>query len=162
MLVRSPRRFAILACAAFAFIFIILQQSPWATERVYERIPLFKSDSRPNQSPISNPGEQVQAPIEDAWQHAVPAATPSRVEDDKPVEASPTPVASSTKKLPPWVTAPSRTASYVPPTPRPSNMKEYMQKMLNWGRPSWDGHWPPFSDYIDKEYDPNRWEQFPM
>ena len=37
-----------------------------------------------------------------------------------------------------------------------------MKKMLDWGRPTWDGHWPPFNDYVDKEYDPNRWEQFPM
>jgi hypothetical protein len=162
MLVRSPRRFAILACVAFAFIVLVLQQSPWTKERVYEQIPLFKSNPRPDQSPISNSGEPAQAHVEDAWQHAVPVATPSHVAEEKPIEPSQIPVASKTKALPPWVTAPSRTASFVPPTPRPTNMKEYMKKMLDWGRPSWDGHWPPFNDYVDKEYDPNRWEQFPM
>lgn len=164
MLVRSPRRVTILACLAFAFIVLVLQQSPWTKERVYEHIPLFKSNPRPDQSPISNSGDSPHAHLEDAWQHAVPVATPSHVADDRPldVDASQTPVASKTKALPPWVTAPSRTASFVPPTPRPTNMKEYMKKMLDWGRPTWDGHWPPFNDYVDKEYDPNRWEQFPM
>jgi hypothetical protein len=151
MLVRSPRRFAILACVAFAFIFLVLQQSPWTKESVYEKIPLFKTNPRPDQSPISNSNEPDLAQFEDAGHSAVPVATPSHVAGEKPVEASQTPVASKTKVLPPWVTA-----------PRPTNMKEYMKKMLDWGRPSWDGHWPPFNDYIDKEYDPNRWEQFPM
>jgi hypothetical protein len=162
MLVRSPRRFAILACVAFAFIFLVLQQSPWTRESVYERIPLFKSNPRPDQSPISNSNEPDLPQFEDAGHSAVPIATSSHVAPEKPVEVSQTPVASKTKALPPWVTAPSRTASFVPPTPRPTNMKEYMKKMLDWGRPSWDGHWPPFNDYVDKEYDPNRWEQFPM
>ncbi|KAJ4346889.1 uncharacterized protein N0V89_010822 [Didymosphaeria variabile] len=36
--------------------------------------------------------------------------------------------------------------------------KIYMEEMLDWIRPNWEGHWPPFSDYVDQEYDPNRWE----
>jgi len=47
------------------------------------------------------------------------------------------------------------------PTPWPTNLKEYMKEMLDWDRPSWQGHWPPFQDYVDKAYDPNRWERFP-
>lgn len=80
------------------------------------------------------------------------------------MEASrkPMPEAQPTKAYPPWVTAPSRTGEFVPPTPRPTNLKEYMTKMLKWPRPSWDGHWPPFKDYINKAYDPNRWEHFDM
>ncbi|KAF2743510.1 hypothetical protein M011DRAFT_430883, partial [Sporormia fimetaria CBS 119925] len=37
-----------------------------------------------------------------------------------------------------------------------------MKQMLEWPRPTWEGHWPPFKDYVDREYDPNRWEYFPL
>jgi hypothetical protein len=40
--------------------------------------------------------------------------------------------------------------------------RRYMKNMLKWPRPNWNGHWPPFGDYIGKEYDPNRWEHFDM
>ena len=43
---------------------------------------------------------------------------------------------------------------------RISDWTSYVKGMLKWPRPSWEGHWPPFSDYIGKEYDPNRWEYF--
>lgn len=143
MLIRSPRRFAILTFIAFIFIFIVLQQSPWAHQKVYEQLPLFDLGIRPqDQSTIPFDGQQNDA-----------GGKPSEV----PV-ASGTAINSSL----PWVTGPSRSQPYVPPTPRPSNMKEYMKKMLKWSRPSWDGHWPPFKDYINKAYDPNRWEQFEM
>ena len=48
----------------------------------------------------------------------------------------------------------------LPNPPPPSNMQDYIQEMLQWPRPTWDGHWPGFGDYIDKDYDPNRWEEF--
>ncbi|KAL5401368.1 hypothetical protein PMIN06_011844 [Paraphaeosphaeria minitans] len=40
--------------------------------------------------------------------------------------------------------------------------KKYMEGMLDWNRPSWVGHWPPFEDYIGRDYDPNRWEEFEL
>jgi hypothetical protein len=40
--------------------------------------------------------------------------------------------------------------------------KAYLKGMLDWPRPSWTGHWPPFGDYVGKEYDPNRWEEFKL
>lgn len=167
MLVRSPRRFAILSFIAFALIFTVLQQSPWTQPKVYEQLPLFDLGSRPpDQSPIE---DGIQAYSEDAWQHAVPFVTPA-VTDGELVASRPglsshmvsVPNSQPTKSSPPWVTAPSLTASFVPPTPRPLSMKEYMKEMLKWSRPTWDGHWPPFKEYIDKAYDPNRWEQFDM
>lgn len=178
MLVRSPRRFAILSFLCLVFIFAVLQQNPWAHEKVYERMPLFDLGRRPHQEllPLESQDE-AQAHVEDAWQHAVPAAksslssaqpatSPAKAipPPPPPMVAShePAPLPKPTKTYPPWVTAPSRVGSYTPPTPRPSNMKEYMEKMLDWPRPSWDGHWPPFSDYIDKAYDPNRWENFDL
>jgi hypothetical protein len=86
------------------------------------------------------------------------AAAPVIVSVGNATPAKPT----ATGSNPPWVTDASRTEPIAPTMSRPANMKAYMEKMLKWARPSWDGHWPPFSDYINKKYDPNRWEQFPM
>lgn len=162
MFVRSPRRLAILSFVAFVFILAVLQRSPWAKERVYEQVSLLNEAYRGHQQPVPNSSqEQLQAHLEDAWQHAVPPATPTPSPSQTLKSPSSEPV-SKTKPLPPWVTAPSRIGNFIPPFPKPTDVREYMKKMLKWGRPSWDGHWPPFSDYIDKEYDPNRWEQFDM
>jgi hypothetical protein len=170
MLVRSPRRFVIFCFLGLTFLFIVLQQSPWAQERVYERLPVLKSENRPDLSWIPGLGrDRLKAHPQDAWQHAVPAAmtggadialigTGAGALPQILPSASPRP----TESHPPWVTAPSRTGFMAPATPRPTNIKEYMQSMLKWDRPTWDGHWPPFQDYVDKQYDPNRWEQFDM
>ena len=171
MLVRSPRRFAILAFIALVFIFAVLQQSPWAHEKAYERITLFDWAGRPPDQLPNTLETEDQAQLGDAWQHAVPVATPGAADAKHPTSQTvtipppamvPIPEVKPTESYPPWVTAPSRTASFIPPTPRPSNMKEYMKKMLKWSRPSWDGHWPPFQEYVNKAYDPNRWEAFDM
>lgn len=37
---------------------------------------------------------------------------------------------------------------------------EYMKSMLDWDRPQRADHWPPYGEYVGKEYDPNRWEGF--
>lgn len=178
MFVRSPRRFAILSFIALVFIFAVLHQSPWAQDQVYERMPLFNSGRRPQEQELLNEGlGEPQAHPEDAWGHAVPVpgAKPSTTDAQLPTGAAqviPPPMEATrepevdatkpTKSYPPWVTAPSRTGSFIPPTPKPTNWKEYMTKMLDWPRPSWNGHWPPFGDYVDKKYDPNRWEQFDL
>lgn len=167
MFFRSPRRFAIFSFVTLLFICLVLRQSPWAQEKVYERIPLYNLERQQSEQELLHESHEPQAPLEDAWQHALPlpGAIPS------PAKVLPPPMESSREKEPeskpakahpPWMTAPSRTGNFIPPTPRPTNMKEYVKKMLKWPRPSWDGHWPPFSDYVDKAYDPNRWEHFDM
>ncbi|KAH8731961.1 hypothetical protein GQ44DRAFT_735653 [Phaeosphaeriaceae sp. PMI808] len=164
MLVRSPQRFLFLSLISFVFVFVILQRSPWAQQNVYEQLPLFRSGARPNLSSITGSnGEKLQTNMQDAWQHAIPVASPSpspsmtrmatigAAENSRPTGADP-----------PWVTAPSRTGVIATETARPVNLKEYMKSMLEWPRPTWEGHWPPFRDYVDKAYDPNRWEYFKM
>jgi hypothetical protein len=176
MFFRSPRRFAIFSFVTLLFICVVLRQSPWAQEKVYERISLYNLERQPAEQELLHETHEPQAPLEDAWQHALPmpGAHPSSVQAHQatgpakvvppPMETSrePAPKSKSSKPYPPWVTAPSRTGSFIPPTPRPTNMKEYVKKMLKWPRPSWDGHWPPFQDYVNKAYDPNRWEHFDM
>ena len=42
------------------------------------------------------------------------------------------------------------------------DVKEYMADILKWEPPKTDEeHWPPYDDFRDKDYDPNRWEGFP-
>lgn len=180
------RRFVLLSfCVASFFIFALLKQSPWAQGQVYERLPLFKlrdeSRTSPDQAVLvstesgtTGTNENEKKPshkddFEDAWQHAVPVplpkakpSTPHAKLPQPAVTTKPEKAGSSKLPPPPWVTAPSRTAEFIPPTAQPTNLKEYMLSMLKWDRPTWEGHWPPFSDYINKGYDPNRWEQFPM
>ncbi|KAH9882342.1 hypothetical protein J1614_000578 [Plenodomus biglobosus] len=194
MLLRSPRRFAIAVFLAIIFIFAVLQQSPWAQHKVYQRLPSFslRSGRKPpleqailglNHTESGNVSEDEigssrEGVFEDEWQHAVPGATPNTEDSPEGVKLPTTVVTATPERInigdvksekeggklppPPWVTAPSRTMQFIPPTPRPSNLKEYVKEMLNWERPNWSGHWPPFSDYVNKAYDPNRWEQFPM
>ncbi|ORX90489.1 hypothetical protein BCR34DRAFT_609123 [Clohesyomyces aquaticus] len=143
MLVRSPRKLIILSFVAFFFILAVLNRSPWTTAAVYQQLPLF-------QSPIQN------------HDHGLQSTDSSKTPDVAGAEQQSTTAAATTSSLkpnPPWSTGSSKT---VPMPPRPTNLKQYMQDMLNWTRPSWHGHWPPFGDYIDKGYDPNRWEEFPM
>jgi hypothetical protein len=101
---------------------------------------------------------EAAAPIIASGGSAKSTASAVRINPTPGGLAKPTPAGSH----PPWVTDPSRTKPIAPTWSRPANMKAYMQKMLKWARPTWDGHWPPFADYIDKKYDPNRWEEFKM
>jgi hypothetical protein len=159
----------LLSFVAFIFIFVVVQRSPWAHQNVYVQLPLSHSSSRPNLSSIIGGlnNDRLQAQLEDAWRHVMPAPRPSAVDAQLVAGGAEAgaPIVSigdakPTESHPPWVTAPSRTESVAATFARPTNVKKYMKSMLKWGRPTWDGHWPPFADYIDKEYDPNRWEEF--
>jgi hypothetical protein len=49
------------------------------------------------------------------------------------------------------------------PTEESVQRDEYLKDMLDWSRPEHrNGHWPPYEDYVDKDYDPNRWEGFKL
>lgn len=59
----------------------------------------------------------------------------------------------------------SSPTSFPPALPTENRVErdEYMQDILDWSRPEHrNGHWPPYEDYIDKDYDPNRWEGFKL
>ena len=67
---------------------------------------------------------------------------------------------------PPWMKSESNNGTarkYGVGVLKGEELKNYVKNILSrWGRPTWNGHWPPFADYVDKEYDPNRWEKFPL
>ncbi|KAF2685354.1 hypothetical protein K458DRAFT_365715 [Lentithecium fluviatile CBS 122367] len=159
MIVRSHRKLALLSCVAFVCILAIWQQSPWTTVEVYEQLPLFKNAK---QKPIPNDEEAPKTwggkpAIPDVVDPELVAGGTGSLEPQEPLEAK--------KATPPWVTTSPSNASradFRPPPPLPTDMKDYMRELLKWDRPSWEGHWPPFADYVEKDYDPNRWEQFDM
>ncbi|KAF1967262.1 hypothetical protein BU23DRAFT_484070 [Bimuria novae-zelandiae CBS 107.79] len=62
--------------------------------------------------------------------------------------------------LPPWEKTEKKGSRLDHEDMQHQDAKAYLEDMLDWNRPSWQGHWPPFADYEDKEYDPNRWEEF--
>jgi hypothetical protein len=158
MLVRSPRRLAFFSLVAFVCIIAVLQQSPWASTSVYEQLPLFYSPSTSsNAGPDSRPSLSPNSSLEN--NPIVPSGRPQAHEI---VDTEQQTAQTSTKPPPPWTTANSKPSPLDYSPPRPSDLREYMKEMLLWRRPTWDGHWPPFGDYIDKGYDPNRWEAFEM
>lgn len=172
----------LLAFISFVFIFAVLQRSPWAQENVYERISTFRvgKDGLATIPGLNNDRLQEHLADEDAYDKfaeglederasvretktITPAATAagSKAKETKDgipttTTAEPTP----TRAHAPWLTDPARMTPIPPPVSRPRDFRAYMEKMLDWPRPDWDGHWPPFEDYIDMAYDPNRWEEF--
>lgn len=135
MLVRSPRRLGLLSFVAFIFILAVLQRSPWSRTVIVEQLSLFPTAS----GSLHAPFESGQKPLKDSGKGRLPWEL------------------GKMKSLVDGVEDLNRT--------RPKNestWRNYMKNKLNWPRPSWDGHWPPFRDYVGKDYDPNRWEHFPM
>ncbi|KAF2646929.1 hypothetical protein P280DRAFT_21741 [Massarina eburnea CBS 473.64] len=139
MLARSPRKLALLSFFVFVFFVAVWHESPWATHSVYEKLPLFNGMK---QQPIPNEKSRPLTPgaaIQQGSQETL------------------------NENAGPWKSdSPKGSANLDYAASRPSDLREYMKKMLNWPRPNWSGHWPPFGDYINTEYDPNRWENFPM
>ncbi|KAF2200918.1 hypothetical protein GQ43DRAFT_472274 [Delitschia confertaspora ATCC 74209] len=154
MLVRSPRRLALLALFSFLLILLIVHQSPWVGgSNVYEQLPLFKSE-RPDLDVSTTAGVG-----------AFDSATQDVADEHLKAEAEATvklkDAGSNSGPRPPWTTTTTSKPSPLDyQEKRPGSLKQYMLEMLDWNRPSWGGHWPPFGDYVNKEYDPNRWEEF--
>jgi hypothetical protein len=136
MLVRATRK------VLFTLSFIVLalvwsHHKSWTPSSVYHPLSLLKN-VRPNA-------------MENATSVQPAAEGVLKVENYPPTPTGP-----------PWA---AHTTDPYPRQKKPSkflDMKKYMKDMLQWDRPTWEGHWPPFGDYVDKGYDPNRWEQFEM
>jgi hypothetical protein len=69
--------------------------------------------------------------------------------------------------VPPKSYGPERPSATSLPASAPTELSvqrdEYLKDMLDWSRPEHrNGHWPPYEDYVDKDYDPNRWEGFKL
>ena len=139
MLLRSPRNLAFLSTVVLLFIFAVLRQSPWTAAIAYEQIPLFGSGPG-----SKNPHSSTPAPGSDDTGYQTPVTGSRRL----PWELG------SKKSLVDGEEDKNRT--------KVEDWRDYLQGMLKWPRPSYNPHWPPFSEFFGKGYDPNRWEHFSM
>ncbi|KAF1812152.1 hypothetical protein P152DRAFT_26783 [Eremomyces bilateralis CBS 781.70] len=145
------RRLALLSFFAFVFvsicaIFTKRFENPWAADRHVE---------------VAKPGPLP--PVIKAGQiHYQEEKDPSPSKTAQGENGSPPAKSEGTSTQRTLVTAPPRetrrkSKAWSPPT-TPLDMDE----MLDWNRPGHvDGHYPPYEDYVDYNYDPNRWEGFP-
>ncbi|KAL1586566.1 hypothetical protein WHR41_05365 [Cladosporium halotolerans] len=165
----SPRRLALVAVLVFLAAIAYLSSTP--SYRGYlpqYDIPGFASSNEEDQSsnghtekpagnldiPVHEPARAgsheaaappPEAPVMDAGDHE--AATPDREPVQKPSPAA------------------GNAAAYKPsPLPhRPyAQVQAMIQQLIRPWRPEQPqgGHWPPYEEYIDKDYNPNRWEGF--
>lgn len=153
MLLPSTRRLALLSLLALFAIALCIRNSPYLANLNYDKI---YSLQRPI-SGISKDGFALAPGVDE-----VPL--------NKPNQETPT----TTRGPAGWygmasVQTPTSTPSKPSPTSTEADAladlswKDYMKKMLQWGRPGHDDwHWPPYEDFIGKSYDPNRWEEFPL
>ena len=162
-IVRGYRKLALLCCIGFICSLAVWWQSPWTTTHLYERLTLL-GDVETQQSLPSGDEIGVWKP----WRGrpSVPKVVKPELSVGVSGSMEPQERLGLERPAPPWVTGLLNSASNASvPQDAPSwpkDLKEYIKGMLKWDRPNWQGHWPPFADYVDKEYDPNRWERFAL
>jgi hypothetical protein len=159
MLARSPRNLAVLSFTVFFFVLVVYHQAPWSPSLANEQISLGwqlhagvfggEGGSHKNASLGAgklSPDNSDTKPIYPLWT--------SDFESDPDAEPS----------IFPWLTVKGKSKSLVDGVKEDSepveNWGEYMNKMLDWDRPMLGNHWPPYWDYVGRNYDPNRWEGF--
>ncbi|KAJ9658855.1 hypothetical protein H2201_007636 [Coniosporium apollinis] len=165
MLMPSTRRVALLSLVTFLILLLVIRRSAYEDHISYHHTPdFYHPDAGQVEQPSAAPlaGKPPALDIEDEpWDHQ-----PSTTED---YEHSGTPTTGP--KVPTrWLASPddqpsdnSEQASETTPLPQATNVKQYLQAVLKWTRPKQeDGHWPKYGYYEDRDYDPNRWETFPV
>lgn len=155
MLIRSPRKLAIFSFFVFGIVLFFLHDAPWMTKtmsrwsfsRQQLRLALFNGDgSTAAEYGIAKQQQLGDSVYEDGSKSPVPPWKKLELEWQAGKKKS---VVEGTEDL-----NRTRLAGV-------EERKEYLREMLKWPRPQ-HGHWPPFGDYVDKEYDPNRWEEFSL
>ncbi|OCL15298.1 hypothetical protein AOQ84DRAFT_279185, partial [Glonium stellatum] len=147
MLVHSFRRqLLLLSFLAFIFFVTFFKEWPYVNNLNYDQLSFGPT---PSPSPETTP-EHAPAPVFHA------PSSPNTI--DVP-EKAPSP----TGMRPETLLYSAKPAASTSEAPEPTNTLEYMASMLKWNRPGKDNkHWPPYEDYRNTDYDPNRWEEFKM
>ena len=155
----TSRRLAVIALLTFILSLIILQRTSysggWSAE-----------DAAGNKLPLSEDNPDNRVPADDV---TIAAPYPPRPGESEEEEKSPGKSKTSSKPTPtptaieiPSKEDPPPPRHYPSPLPRKSadDTQAYVEQMIQWDRPD-VGHWPAYGDYVDANYDPNRWEAFP-
>jgi len=175
----SPRRLAILTVLVFLAIVVLVRNSTYSEYLPKYDLPTF-GNARPPQdistgsssfkegSALTEPWQEYK-PEQDKVQPAPPPPPKEEEYEEKvqvtsiPTKASHSSTTSTSKSV---STSASKTSSSAKITPFVhASYKELQAKIkefIQWNRPEKGGHWPGYGDYVDKDYDPNRWEGLPM
>lgn len=133
------------------FLLVLWHRELWASARMYIRLALFRVEE---QKPGADADDTARS-----GEGKIPPSTPN-MEDAELLRNKQEATAIQKPINPPWVTQPSvsdTVAPYQKPN-WPAYIKAYLKELLNWDRLVSEDHWPPWVDYVYKEYDPNRWE----
>jgi hypothetical protein len=182
MMVRSPSRFTGVLLVGVLCVVAVWHESAWAGARsyVHQRVPvatltaakqhmlpgdggdLGGGSARPvapgldtHETPRPGEGLDVETP-DAALANSYPDVEGPDVQE---LDGAPAPQTESAA-APPWETVRGKGSRLDHEDASVGEEKAYMEEMLDWHRPGGVGHWPPFDAYIDKAYDPNRWEEF--
>lgn len=162
MITRSPSKLTLLLLLTLFLAVVVWHRSPWSHAQiyVYQRLPFIT----PKQNPLPNPNpNEAQKPLDLSRPGHIPAGIPDgpNVNGGRPDFKNPGWMKQNkTTKPPPWETMKESGNRLDYESVHPQDMKAYMREMLDWNRPDYSDHWPPFDDYLDQGYDPNRWEEF--
>ncbi|KAH0388130.1 hypothetical protein KCU92_g1026, partial [Aureobasidium melanogenum] len=173
----SPRRLALLTVLVFLALVVIVRNSTYSEYLPKYDLPAFgkiQADTSTGSNSFKEDSSQSDLwqeykPDQDKVQPA-PPPPPKEEEYEEKIEVTSIPTSTShstsTSSSTSASTSGSKTASSAKITPfvhaSYKELQAKIQDFIQWDRPNKGDHWPGYGDYVDKDYDPNRWEGLPM
>jgi hypothetical protein len=182
----SPRRLAVLTVLVFLAIVVLVRNSTYSEYLPKYDLPSFGNAKVPQDISTGSNSFKEGSALSEPWQEyksehdkVQPAPPPPKEEEyEEKVEVTsiPTSVSHSTttsayKSVSTSVSASastfaSKTSSSAKITPfvhaSHKELQAKIKEFIQWDPPDKGDHWPGYGDYVDKDYDPNRWEGLPM
>ena len=174
----SPRRLAVLTVLVFLAIVVLVRNSTYSEYLPKYDLPSFGNAKPPQDISTGSSSFKEGSALTEPWQEykpeqdkVQPAPPPPKEEEyEEKVEVTSIPTSakhsSTTSTSKSVSTSASKTSASAKITPFVhASYKELQAKIkefIQWNRPEKGGHWPGYGDYVDKDYDPNRWEGLPM
>ena len=175
----SPRRLALLTVLVFLALVVLVRNSTYSEYLPKYDLPSFSNAKVPQDTSTGSISFKEDSSQSDLWQEykpdqdkVSPAAPPPPKQEEYeeeievtsiPASSSHSPSASSSTSV---SNSGSKTASLAKITPLVHasyrELQAKIQDFIQWDRPDKGDHWPGYGDYVDKDYDPNRWEGLPM
>ncbi|THY80515.1 hypothetical protein D6C93_09875 [Aureobasidium pullulans] len=182
----SPRRLAVVTILVFLAIVVLVRNSTYSEYLPKYDLPKFTNGRVPEDTTTGSSSFKEDSGKSELWQeykadqdkiHAAPPPPLKEEEyEEKPVHttivttshsssssSTSASVASSSDSVSTSATKTGTTAKITPFVH--ASYKELQAKIkefIQWDRPNKGSHWPGYGDYVDKDYDPNRWEGLPM
>lgn len=177
----SPRRLALLTVLVFLALVVLVRNSTYSEYLPKYDLPSFGNDRGPQDTSTGSISFKEDSSQGELWQeynpdqdkvHPAPPPPPKEEEYEEKIEVTSIPTSTSHSTSASSSTSVSisasgsKTASPAKITPfvhaSYKELQAKIQEFIQWDRPNKGGHWPGYGDYVDKDYDPNRWEGLPM